>query len=104
MDYKAYICSDAWRRNPARLQALSDAEGHCSLCHDDAPLEVHHATYVRLGCERVKDLIALCRRCHHEVTNFLRARRYAIFEPKWADVRSLRDGRIALSDPTAVAY
>lgn len=104
MDYLTYIRSEAWRRNPARLTALSDADGHCRLCHADGGLEVHHSTYERLGCELVSDLIALCHACHREVTSFLRARRYLVVVPKRADVLSLRDGRVLLSDPTAEAY
>lgn len=104
LHYNTYIGSHAWRRNPARLKALADANGHCRLCHSAAPLEVHHSTYERLGRELWSDLIALCRDCHRDVTNFLRARRYAGFVPKWADVRPLRDERLLPNDPTAVAY
>jgi 5-methylcytosine-specific restriction endonuclease McrA len=103
-DYKIYMASNSWRKNPARLLALSNVQGHCRVCHDDGPLEVHHATYERLGCERENDLIPLCRNCHHEVTNFLRSRRYAASKPKWADVIQLRDGRVPANDPTAVGY
>jgi 5-methylcytosine-specific restriction endonuclease McrA len=104
LHYPTYIGSEAWRRNPARLKALSDAEGRCRLCHADAALEVHHSTYGRLGCEQENDLIALCRDCHREVTSFLRARRYSLVEPKRADVLPLRDSRVLRNDPTAVAY
>jgi hypothetical protein len=45
-------------------------------------------------------LVALCGECHHEVTCFLRRRRYEKREPLSADVRSMRDARIALRDPT----
>jgi hypothetical protein len=104
LQYLTYIRSNAWRLNPARLKALSDADGHCRLCHANDDLEVHHSTYERLGCELESDLIALCRACHREVTSFLRARRYLLVVPKRADVLPLRDGRVLLSDPTAVAY
>ncbi|WP_426437189.1 HNH endonuclease [Bradyrhizobium genosp. P] len=104
MRYATYIGSEAWRRNPARLKALSDADGRCRLCDSNTALEVHHSTYKRMGHEHESDLIALCRDCHVEVTSFLRARRYAVFEPKWSDVLSLRDGRVLPSDPTAEAY
>ena len=104
MNYVEYIRSEAWRRNPARLKALSDADGHCRLCHAHDDLEVHHSNYEHLGCELVSDLIALCRACHRDVTSFLRARRYLLVVPKRADVVPLRDGRVLMSDPTAVAY
>lgn len=102
MHYNTYMASQAWRRNPARLNALKEAQGHCRLCDAATDLEVHHSTYERLGRERNNDLIALCRDCHREVTSFLRARRYAVFLPKRADVLPMRDGRVLLSDPTTV--
>ncbi|MGY3135360.1 hypothetical protein ACVWZM_006042 [Bradyrhizobium sp. USDA 4501] len=64
--------SDAWRRNPARLKALDDAQEHWRLRGKKAPLEVHHASYERLGAERDSDLIALCCPCHREVTSMIR--------------------------------
>ncbi len=64
------------------------------------PIEVHHATYERLGREAVGDLLALCRRCHREVTCFLRRRRYGRRSPRRADVPRLRDTRRPLFDPT----
>jgi hypothetical protein len=104
MDYVTYIGSAAWRRNPARLKALSDAGGRCRLCPAHAPLEVHHSTYERLGCEQDGDLIALCGDCHRGVTSFLRERRYATVAPKRANIERLHDARILLNDPTAGGY
>ncbi len=80
MLYESYITTLAWRANPARLAEL-EASGHrCRVCYagrDEAPLEVHHRTYQRLGCEDAGDLTTLCSDCHHLVTDFLRRRRYA---------------------------
>jgi 5-methylcytosine-specific restriction endonuclease McrA len=104
MHYPTYIRSESWRSNPARLQALSDAQGRCRLCGDETLLEVHHATYERIGNERDSDLVALCRECHRDVTSFLRARRYAVVVPKRADVVRLHDVRVLASDPTAGGY
>jgi 5-methylcytosine-specific restriction endonuclease McrA len=104
MDYPSYIGSSAWRRSPARLKVLAEAAGHCRLCHAEARLEVHHATYQRLGCEHDTDLIPLCRDCHRDVTSFLRARRYAVAVPRRADVLRLSDTRVVSNDPTAGGY
>ena len=104
MDYPTYIGSSAWRRNPARLKALADAAGHCRLCHAGGRLEVHHATYARLGFEHDTDLIALCGTCHRDVTNILRGRRYEVAMPLRADVIRLSDARILSCDPTAGGY
>lgn len=104
MSYKAYISSEKWRKNPVRLAELDAAGHHCRICAAEAkvgsPLEVHHATYQRLGSELVGDLLALCFRCHRDVTSFLRRRRYRRRSPRRADVPRLRDNRRHLFDPT----
>jgi hypothetical protein len=67
MRYRTYIASDKWRNNPVRLAELAEAKNRCRICFDAgtarSPLEVHHATYRRLGREIVGDLIALCGLC-----------------------------------------
>jgi hypothetical protein len=104
LQYRHYIASHEWRSNPARLTELTAADGHCRLCFTctsaGARLEVHHATYVRLGCEDHGDLIALCSECHREVESFLRRRRYANRGVVRNDVLQLRDVRRPLVDPT----
>jgi 5-methylcytosine-specific restriction endonuclease McrA len=104
LEYISYIGSEAWRYNPARLKAPSDADGRCRLCYERGPLEVHHSNYRRLGFERETDLIALCGACHLEVTSIIRARRYSDDKPKRGDVVHLHDARILQNDPTAGSY
>jgi hypothetical protein len=103
LTYCEYIRSDAWRRSKARLGELAAAEYRCRLCNAEPtegyPLEVHHRTYERLGCELLADLTALCRECHKMVTSSLRARRYAMTAPIRADI-SLAGARTRLIDPT----
>ncbi len=105
MRYVDYIGSSKWRRNPARVAEMSAAGDRCRLCFAagtaGSPLEAHHATYERFGAEIVGDLIALCRECHVAVTDFLRRRRYAVRSALRLDVRSMRDARTTLFDPTA---
>jgi 5-methylcytosine-specific restriction endonuclease McrA len=97
MDYRKHIASPQWRKGAARLGELEAADSKCRICSAEAapgsPLEVHHRTYENLGNESVGDLTTLCRDCHREVTNFLRARRYSSVVPKRADVIELRDAR-----------
>ena len=101
MQYQMYIRSDKWRTNPARLAELNFANGRCRICSDKAaPLEVHHATYERLGQEAAGDLLALCHDCHVKVTSFLRRRRYGRRSPRRADLPHTRDTRRSLIDPT----
>ncbi|MDT4738413.1 hypothetical protein [Bradyrhizobium sp. WYCCWR 12699] len=104
MRYRKYIESDAWRSNPARLAELAASRGRCRLCSARASrgwrIEVHHATYRRLGRERRVDLIALCSCCHRDVETFLRRRRYARRVPLRRDVVRVHDFRRPLVDPT----
>ncbi len=84
MQYRQYIASHAWRASPSRFEALRSAGFRCRICNapsSEAPLHAHHRTYERLGAEHADDLTALCALCHHEVTSFLRERRYALLEP-----------------------
>lgn len=104
MNYRRYIASAAWRYNDERLRELRVARGRCRLCYEAAsahsPLQVHHATYRRLGREARGHLIALCAPCHRDVEDILRRRRFASVVPIRADVVSMRDVRARLFDPT----
>ncbi|NBT36459.1 MAG: hypothetical protein EBT03_13150, partial [Betaproteobacteria bacterium] len=76
--YAAYIGSAAWAEK--REQRLQVDGRRCKTCHHDGSnwrLEVHHATYGRLGREDVEtDLVTLCSQCHEAVTSVIRSRRY----------------------------
>jgi hypothetical protein len=102
--YRNYIASHAWRSSPVRLAELAASRGRCRICSAKASrgwrLEVHHATYRRLGCELRGDLIALCSACHRDVESFLRRRRYASRRPVRRDVVRMHDFRRPLVDPT----
>lgn len=88
--YRLYITSEAWANSPARIEALHSAGFRCRLCNAPSsrlPLHAHHRTYARLEAELPGDLTALCVLCHHDVHNFLSARRYASARaPKVVDI------------------
>lgn len=78
--YADYIGSGRWRTSAARAAEMEAAGRRCRLCNvsdSEARLELHHRTYVRLGCELPEDLTLLCSSCHRAVTDHLRRRRYA---------------------------
>ena len=101
--YRHYIASEKWRHSPARLTELEESRNRCRLCFRKgtaaAPLEVHHASYDRLGAEALGDLVALCHECHDKVTSIIRARRYRRRRPRRADVQSHRDMRNPFNNP-----
>jgi hypothetical protein len=104
MKYRDVIRSQRWRVGAVRLGELAAADHRCRLCfaagNARSPLHVHHATYVRLGCEAPRDVTTLCAECHREVECFLRRRRYADRTPPRADVVRVHDKRRPLFDPT----
>ena len=66
--YHAYLRSPEWQA--LRLRVLKRDGYKCAHCGASKPLDVHHKTYERVGRERMRDLVALCRECHeaeHEV-------------------------------------
>jgi 5-methylcytosine-specific restriction endonuclease McrA len=63
MDYYEYIQSEAWdKKRRARLKKDGYRCGDCGV--SGLPLQVHHKTYIRLGNERMGDLVSLCKYCH----------------------------------------
>ena len=65
-EYKVYMDSPEWK---ARRQLFLSRDGYrCRLCHQphtpDNPLQIHHATYDRVGNESDLDCISLCGPCH----------------------------------------
>ena len=63
--YEAYIRSDLWRANKARLGVLRPRK--CSICPSKVRLHAHHVSYDRVGAEQPGDLIVACSRCHEEI-------------------------------------
>ena len=61
--YARYLKSAHWTRFRARK--LETVKNKCQDCHKyrRSP-QLHHLTYVRLGNERLSDVLALCGRCH----------------------------------------
>ena len=61
--YIEYLASPSWKLKS--LEAKERAGWRCQACgREDLPLEVHHNSHRRLGCEREQDLIVLCEECH----------------------------------------
>jgi len=66
--YTAYLDGRHWTSFKATY-AASDQPQHCLVCNNSA-FQLHHTTYIRLGCEDVRDVMPLCFTHHtrlHEV-------------------------------------
>jgi len=64
VEYGKYLRSARWKKKAAA--ARKRAGYRCQMCNRQAPLQVHHRTYERLGYEMPGDLIALCAGCHQK--------------------------------------
>jgi hypothetical protein len=65
INYREYIQSDEWYAR--RDQYFKTHKRRCAKCKAEPKyLHLHHLTYVRLGYELDKDLIALCHECHQK--------------------------------------
>lgn len=64
--YSEYLQSEQWLE--LREQVLKRDKYRCQWTGKSSrpgdPLQVHHMTYDRVGCERMEDLITVCRSAH----------------------------------------
>jgi 5-methylcytosine-specific restriction endonuclease McrA len=67
-EYYEYLRSDAWKQ--VRLRFLkSKLPKDCFVCHLPwcNSFVFHHRTYKNLGCERLMDIVPVCRPCHDKI-------------------------------------
>lgn len=62
MPYRDYLETEHWGK--LRNQVLTRDAHQCRDCGSRRNLHIHHLTYVRLGRERLDDLLTLCKGCH----------------------------------------
>ena len=66
MDYKEYINGHPrWQK--VRQKRFEFDEGRCVVCRCDLhgdPYQTHHLSYMRLGHERMRDVVTMCAACH----------------------------------------
>lgn len=71
--YRDYIASPAWTAKREHWKAhRTSAQRRCRAC-GSTHYQLHHRTYVRLGQERLRDLVPLCAD-HHQALGDLQAR------------------------------
>ena len=64
--YDEYLRSQSWQHK--RRLVLLRAGGICEGCGQEPASEAHHLTYARVGKEMLFDLVAVCSRCHQQIT------------------------------------
>lgn len=66
-----YLFSEHWSKTRRRLFGKNRQKRYCAGCRkDDVSLDVHHKTYTRLGNEKLRDLILVCRDCHSKIHEY----------------------------------
>ncbi len=63
--YRAYLLSDLWKANKARLKLRKS----CWVCRSRTDLHAHHASYLNIGREQPGDVVVLCKTCHRGTHN-----------------------------------
>ena len=75
-----------------KLNRLALANNQCEICGSTSFLQLHHTSYIRLGCEKLSDVIILCggiNGCHqrqHDHYGYDRTTNYSVLvKPKQAE-------------------
>ena len=67
-----YMRSKEWQNK--RLERLRIDDFKCCKCGSPHNIQVHHTSYINLGCEDVfNDLVTLCDRCHESIEKEVRS-------------------------------
>lgn len=108
--YRAYMESPEWVARKAWWRShRSSNQRRCRACGDHL-YDLHHRRYVRLGCERLRDLVPLCRRHHNALHSLQHRYAWTVERASWCFLaaarfrRMLRGGLIAVAAVTAVTY
>ena len=70
--YLIYLKSNEWKRKKEYFRESKLYKNGCHIC-SSLPVDIHHKSYKRFKNERLSDLVALCRSCHNDVHNMVRA-------------------------------
>ena len=90
-DYEAYLRSPEWEAKKAEYRANPRLPQACVVC-GNRRVDLHHRTYLRVGRERLTDLVPLCRDHHDEAHKIRLAMREArVRKPKSPRAQSQSD-------------
>ena len=76
--YKDYLKSEHWINlrkrfyNSKKVKRIKEVYNKvlCEFCYGYENLNLHHRTYKRIGCERLDDLVIVCKECHYHIHQF----------------------------------
>lgn len=67
IEYKEYLGTPHWQKTKKQKVAK---KSFCSVC-GFSNVDIHHLNYENIGCEKMQDLIRLCRDCHFTLHDLL---------------------------------
>ncbi len=70
--YSGYLKSCVWEIKKQSVRRR--ARGVCEACGIASSTQVHHLTYDNVGREPLFDLVAICTKCHEQLTQWSRER------------------------------
>jgi len=76
--YADYLSSTHWAEFRQKY-FLSQRPKTCLVC-GDGRIQLHHVTYERLGQEKLKDVVPLCRKHHEDVHSWLKQNHAPLYE------------------------
>jgi 5-methylcytosine-specific restriction endonuclease McrA len=92
-DYPSYLKSKIWQKRRAKFWRQHRRE--CFACGAVGRIDIHHATYERIGRELDGDLVALCRWCHEEIHQLYKGKK--LFDGTWQYCLDVREDIMAES-------
>lgn len=86
--YAEYLAADHWRQFKEQYRAAK-LPMKCAVC-EAKPIQLHHHTYQRLGCELLTDVDPLCRGCHQAVHEWLKRHKNNNVQATHKAIKALR--------------
>jgi len=69
--YANYLKSDHWKELRKNFYLRDKNHRKCFICGNPDNLNLHHKTYKRLGNEKYKNLVALCKKHHYQCHEYV---------------------------------
>lgn len=100
--YSDYIKSDEWKQ--FRLEYFKTHKKECRACGSKLRVHLHHKTYVRLGHERLADVVPLCEYHHMALHKKVRKEKLNLWKATETYIRNVRkvraSKRVVKREPT----
>lgn len=87
-NYRAYLVSPHWQAT--RKEFFEKNKYECTACGSSDSINLHHATYKRMGIEEEGDLVALCQDCHQKVHELQKETKQDLYQVTYYFIDQMR--------------